>query len=46
MDQLAARDATLAASNNTNIAFAAMGGRSGQLDAVGAGNAAKQFAGI
>ena len=42
-----AANQSLAASNNTNIAFANQGtAQANQLNAVGAGNAAKQFAGI
>ncbi|TXM66902.1 hypothetical protein FV226_22760 [Methylobacterium sp. WL12] len=47
LDQQYAANARLAASNDTNIAFANQGAaQANQLNAVGAGNAARQFAGI
>ena len=47
LDQQYAANARLADSNNTNIAFANQGAaQAAQLNAAGAGNAAKQFAGI
>ncbi|TXN05806.1 hypothetical protein FV222_06255 [Methylobacterium sp. WL103] len=47
LDQQYAANARLAASNDTNIAFANQGAaQAAQLNAVGAGNAANQFAGI